>query len=172
MEQESIDQSAVEMAVAGMNHHSSRFVYDENIIIFIYYIERNVLRHDIHPAAAVRHHETDDIPGTHQQIGLGRLIPHLHISLLDGALDTVAGGVFQMGRHELVDADGLLPGIDIQPKMLEHTLFGILNQFIIGPVYHNGYFDNSAILLSSVVSQRETEAPMVWGPPAWLGDCL
>ena len=77
-----------------------------------------------------------------------------------------------MGRHKLVDADGLLPGIDIQPKMLEHTLFGILNQFIIGPVYHNGYFDNSAILLSSVVSQRETEAPIVWGPPAWLGDCL
>ena len=65
MVKESIDQGAVEMAVAGMNHHSGRFVYDENIIILINYIQRNVLRHDIHPAAAVRHHETDDIPGTH-----------------------------------------------------------------------------------------------------------
>ena len=90
MIEQGVDEGAVEMAVTGMDDHSGRLVHDKHIVIFINYIERDILRNQVDATAPVRHHETDDIPGTHQQIRLSRLLPHLHIPLFDGTLDTMS----------------------------------------------------------------------------------
>ena len=90
----------------------------------------------------------------------------------------MARSIFEMTRHKLVDTYGHLPRIDIQPEMLEHSLFFILDfgnvlKIRILPVlviFH--YLESSSILPSSVVSQSETDAPMVRAPLACPGDCL
>ena len=168
MIEQGVDEGAVEVAVAGMYHHAGRLVHHEHVVIFINYIERNVLRDQVDAAAAVRHDETDDIPRTDKEIGLSGLLPYLNIAFFDSTLDTMSRSIFEMGRHELVDANGHLPGIDVETEMLEHSLFFVLDfdYFVIVPVHL--YWT----LPSSVVSQSDTAAPMVSGPLETDGLCL
>ena len=137
MIKQGVDEGAVEVAVARMHHHPRRLVHHEHVVIFIDDVERNVLRDEIDAAAPVRHYETDYVSRTHEQIRLRRLLPHLDISLLDGTLDTVTRSVFEVSGHELVDAYGHLPGIDVEPEMLEHSLFFVLDfdYFVFVPVH-------------------------------------
>ena len=176
MVEKSVDEGAVKVAVTWMDDHARRLIHDQHIIILVNDIQRNILRDQLHSAPPVRHHETDHIPRTHQQIRLRRLLPHLHITLLYSTLDTMTRSILEMGRHELVDADGHLPRIDIQPEMLEHPLFFVLGdgiKFRIKPISVGiHHLESSAIFSSSMVSQSDTDAPMVRGPPAWLGACL
>ena len=120
-----------------MHHHPRRLVHHEHIVIFIDDVERNILRDEVHAAAPVGHHEADHVSGTHEKIGLRRLLPHLNISLLDCTLDAMARSVFEVSRHELVDADGHLPCIDVQTEMFEHSLFFVFNfdYFVFVPVH-------------------------------------
>ena len=151
-----------------MYHHAGRLVHDEHIVILINYIERNVLRNQVDAAAAVRHDETDDISRADKEIGLSGLLPYLNIAFLDSTLDTMSRSIFEMGRHKLVDTDGHLPGIDVKSEMFEHSLFFVFDfdYFVFVPVHL--YWT----LPSSVVSQSDTAAPMVSGPPETDGLCL
>ena len=106
-----------------MYHHPGRLVDDEHIIVLVYYVKRNVLRKNLHPAPAIRHHEADDIARAYYEVGLDDLVAHVHISGLEGLLHAAAGGVLHVGRHVAVDAHGGLPLVHLKPEMFEKLLF-------------------------------------------------
>jgi hypothetical protein len=112
-----------------MYDHPGRLVHYKQVIVFVNYVKRDVFRQDFHPTAPVGHHETDDISGPYDQVGLGHLFSYPDIAFLDRTLDTMPGSVFQVRGHELIDAHRSLAGIDVQAKMLEHSLFFILKSF-------------------------------------------
>ena len=94
---EGIHQRAVKIPVTRMHHHPGWLVHHQYILVFIDDIQRNVLRDDIHAAAAIRHHEPDHIAGADDDIRLGEFPVHEDITGLDGALDAVTGRILQVG---------------------------------------------------------------------------
>ena len=112
-------QSAFEVPVARVHHHSGRLVYHQHILVFIYDIQRNVLRQYLHSSAAVWHHETDDIPRTDYIIRFHHLLPHVYIAFLDGQLYPVTGSVLHMLGHILVYTHRSLSHIHIQAEMFK-----------------------------------------------------
>ena len=133
MESKSIDKSPLEMTVPRVNHHTGRFVYDQKVIILIYYVERDILRKHLETPSFVWHHKADDITWAHYHIGLGNFVSETDIAILYCTLHPVAGSVHKMAGHILVNAKRSLPHIHIEPEMLEHPLLIILHRgFITG----------------------------------------
>lgn len=85
-----VDKRPGEMAVTGMDDHSGRLVDDKHIVIFIDYVQGNVLWKYLQPASLVRHHECDDIPGPDNAVGFGHLVVDPDITITYGALDAVS----------------------------------------------------------------------------------
>ena len=109
-----------------MNHHAGLLVEHQHIIIFIYYVQRNVFRKNLKPAALVRHHKLDHITGTYDIIGLHYLVIHTDIFSLDGKLDTMTRGIFHMGGQILVDSHRYLTCRNVKAVVFEHLLLFIL----------------------------------------------
>ena len=83
---ECVDERPLEVTVAGMHDHSGGLVDNKEVVVLVDYVQRNVLRQDLKTAAAVRHHEADNIPRADDQVRLGDLVVHPHVAFLDGAL--------------------------------------------------------------------------------------
>ena len=144
MEREGVDKSPFEMAVAGVNHHPGGFVQDQYIIVLIDYIEGNILREYLYPAAAIGHHKLDDIARAYYVVRFNRFVGDVDIAFLYSELDSVTGGILHMLRHIFVDADGGLTRIHYEAEVFEHFLFapffrdlGVLYlKGIVQPVCH------------------------------------
>ena len=119
---QSIDESAVEMAMTRMDNHSGRLVDDQEIIIFIYDIQGNILRQDLEAVALIWHHETDDIARAYDDIGLSDLVIDADISALDGILHPMSRCILEMAGHIFVHPHRGLSGIDVEPEVLEHSV--------------------------------------------------
>lgn len=131
MKGKSIDESSLEVAVPRMNNHSGRFVDNKKVVVLIDYVQRDVLRQDLKAAAAVRHHEADDIARADNKVGFRNLVIHTYIPFLDGALNPVSGCVLKMCGHILVHAHWGLADIHIEPEMLEHPLLLVLDALLL-----------------------------------------
>ncbi len=147
---EGVDERALVVAVAGMDHHAGGFVDHEHVVIFIDDLQRNLLRDDLQAAAPVGHHEADHVAGPDDVVGLDGGLPHPHVAFLEGLLDAVAGGVLEVGGHIFVDPDGRLPRIHFQTEVLEHFLRLLLRHF----------FAVAGTLSGSVVRESVTSVPM------------
>ena len=119
MEGQGVDEGAVVVAVAGVDHHPGGFVDDKKVLVLIHDVEGNVFGENLHAAALVGHHETDDVAGTDDGVGLGKFVIDKDIAHLDGELDAVAGCVFGMGRDVFVDANRRLALVGYEAEMLE-----------------------------------------------------
>ncbi len=120
---EGIDERTLEMTVSGMHHHSGRLVYHEHVVVFVHYVERNVLRQDLEAPAAIRHNKSYHIAGTNYVIGLHDLVAYVHIAFLNCQLHAMTRCVLEMLRHIFVYAHRALPCIDVKSEMLEKFRF-------------------------------------------------
>ena len=79
-----------------MDHHAFRFIYDQQMIVLIDDVQRNILRRHIQFFRR-RNPDENPVAGT-QLIILGCLRPSLHGDppLLDETLDIAAGGVLNL----------------------------------------------------------------------------
>ena len=87
---ECIDQSPGKMPVPGVDDHPCRLVEHQKVVVFIYYVERNVLRQYFKASSLVWHDECHHISRTDDAVCLCDLVVDPYIVLLDGALDAVA----------------------------------------------------------------------------------
>ena len=92
VECEGVDQGAFVVAVAGVDHHAGGLVDDEQVVVFVDNVERDVLGDYLYSAPPVGHDEADDVSGADYVVGFDGLVPYLHEPFLDGALDAVARG--------------------------------------------------------------------------------
>ena len=155
-----------------MDHHSGGLVDDEDVFILVGYVQRNILRQDLHAAPLVRHHELDDVAGADDGVGLRGLVVHEDIAQLDGLLDAVAGGVFLVRGNELVHAQGCLALVGYQAEVLEHLLFVLLREK--GLVVEGGHY-SAGIFSGSRVRYRLMDDPYarVWPRPScWYTTAL
>ena len=170
-----IYQRAFEMTVAGVHNHTGLFVDHKHVVIFVHYIERYVLRKNLHSAAPVRHHEADDIARSDYVVGLDGLVSDLDITLLYGALHTVSGGILHMAGHIFVDAQRRLSLVNLETEMLKHSLLLIFDGYVsrdkvfLHHIFGDGecevvsvsaHFDSGLILSWSTVSLIETRLPI------------
>ena len=162
-EREGVHKGAVVVAVARMDDHARGLVHDEHVLVLIDDVERNVFGEDFHPAAPVGHHELDRVAGADHEIGFGDLVVHEDAAFLDRGLDPGAGGVFEVGGHELVDALGLLPGVDAEAEMLKQTVLQLVPVVQVGQ-FHGGYSAGRARrrLTSWPIGTGRFEAPGAW----------
>ena len=128
---ESIDERPLEVTVAGMHDHSGGLVDNEEVVVLIDYVQRNVLRQDLKAAAAVRHHEADHIAWADDKVRFRNLVIHTYITLFDRALNPVSGSVLEMSGHILVHTHRGLADIDVEPEMLEHPLLLVLDAILL-----------------------------------------
>lgn len=119
--------------MTGMYDHSGRLVHHEKILVLIYYIQRNILRLNLETFSFIRHYETDDIARTDNQVSLGYLVIHPHISVLYGELHPMSGSVHKMASHIFIHPQRSLPVIHIHAEMLEHPLLILIG----GTLLHN-----------------------------------
>ena len=124
-------QRAVVIAVAGVHHHAGGLVHHQYVVVFVGYVQGDVLRENLGSPALIGHHKLHHIPGAHDVIGLHGLFVHQHVAQLDGLLHAVAGGVLLVVCDVFVYADGLLPLVYVQAKMLEHFV-GDAREYFLG----------------------------------------
>ena len=116
-----------------MHHHSGRLVHDQQVLVLIDYIERNVLGQNFQSPPLIRHHKLYDIPGTHDAVGLRHPVIHPDVFLLDCQLDTMPGSVFHMRSEVFVHPHRSLAVGHVETVMLEHSvLTGIRILHLLG----------------------------------------
>ena len=134
--------------VPRMDYHPGGLVDNEDVVVLVGDVQRDVLRQDFHAAPLVRHHELDDVAGADDGIGLGGLVVDEDVAELDGLLDAVAGGVFLVGGDELVHTQGRLAFVGHQAEMFEHFLLVLLREkglFVKEGHYSAGIFSGSSV---------------------------
>ena len=105
---ESIDQGAVEVAVARVHDHAGGLVDDHQAGVFIDDVQRDVLGDDFALIAGTIHHHADDVTGVHAVVALDRTAVHSNALCLSGILDAVAAGALDALYEVLVDAQQYL----------------------------------------------------------------
>ena len=144
-----VDERALVVAVAGMDHHAGGLVDHEHVVVLVDDVQRDFLRDDLQPTAPVGHHEADHVAGPDDVVGLDGRLPHPHVAFLEGLLDAVAGSVLEVGGHVFVDPHGRLPRIHFQTEVLEHLLRLLRRHFFA-----------AGTLAGSVVRESVTSVPM------------
>ena len=117
---------AAEMAVTRMHYHSGFLIQYKDIVIFIYYIQRNIFRKYLQSSSLIWHDECNDITGTDDIVRLYDLLIDTDILGLYGKLDTMARGVLHMRSKIFVHTHRDLTGSNVEAIMLEHLLLLIL----------------------------------------------
>ena len=175
MEGEGVDEGAGEMPVTGMDDHARGFVDYQHVLILVHDVQGDVFRQDFDAPPLIGHDEPDHVAGADDRVRLGGLVIDQDVSVLDGQLDPVSGGAFQMGGEVFVDPDGRLSLVGDQPEMLEHfpafrvllgQEIGFFRQVVVQEFRH--FFWGS--LPSSRVKYRLTWEPSVFEVPT--SSCL
>ncbi len=119
---EGVDESAGIVAMPGMDHESRRLVDDENSLVFIDYIERDILCYYLKFIARTIHHDAHDIVGLHLVARLRGFAVDDYASGVGRLLNTVAGGLLHTVDEKLVDSYHLLALIRHETEMLIELL--------------------------------------------------
>ena len=93
-----IDQRPVPVAVARVHDHAGGLVDDQQIVVFVGDVERDVLRHDLDLALGIGHHHGDAVQRLDLVARLGRTSAHEHAAAVDRRLDAVARAVLHPQR--------------------------------------------------------------------------
>jgi len=128
MKGEGVDERPVAVPVGGVNDHARWFVDDHHVVVFVADVERNILRNG--RAALVLRPVTgdfdgDEFSGAEFVVNLYPFAVHQDGAGLDAVLHPVAADFGQFFGQELVDADGLLAGVD-QDFLGLDVVYGVL----------------------------------------------
>jgi len=113
-----IDERAAIVAAAGVYDHTSRFVDDHEIVVFVYDVEGDVFGGDVILVTRAVHHHGDDVAGFHAVVALHGPAVHMDEACLSRLLYAVTRGVGQMVEEELVDTQQLLPPVHHDTEVL------------------------------------------------------
>ena len=116
-----IDQRPVPVAVARVHDHAGGLVDDQQIVVFVGDVERDVLRHDLDLALGIGHHHGDAVQRLDLVARLGRTSAHEHAAAVDRRLDAVARAVLHPQREEFVEPHRLLPPGRRRPRSVRRA---------------------------------------------------
>ena len=103
-----------------MNHQSCRLIHHQQIIVFIYYIKRDILRYNLKIITGTIHHNAHHITRLDLIAALHRLPIHNHAICISRLLDTITRGLLHPVGKEFINTKQLLPLICHKTKMLIH----------------------------------------------------
>ena len=118
MPRHSVDERAMKVACAGMNHQSCGFVHHHQLRIFIDHVEGNVFCLNLRLMTWAVEHQRHHIARAHLIVALHRLVVDVYESGIGSLLYAVTRRVLQLLTHELVHAHGLLTGVCLEAEML------------------------------------------------------
>ena len=108
--------------MTGVDHQSCGFVDYEQIGVFIYDLQRDILRRDGIVMGLMIQQHLNDIARFDAVIGRHRLAVHPHITGIRSGLDAVAAGVGHMLREIFVNPLLALPLVDLAAPALKDLL--------------------------------------------------
>ena len=126
-----IDHRAGIVAESGVYHHAGLLVDDQNIVVFVLYVQGNVFGNNLGIARRIGHQHGNHITGLHLVILSFYLVIHQDATGLGRLLHLVAGGIADKIEQVFVYADDFRPGIHHETKMLvKRILTGAILYFI------------------------------------------
>ena len=128
-----VHQGSGVVAMTGVHHHAGLLIYDDNVIILVKDIERNILWDDLQLPAGIWKHNRDGIERFYLVARLNRLTIYKDISGIGSALNAVARHLLHAVGKPLVDAKHALSLINAEAEMLVQArllLFFLLFLFV------------------------------------------
>ena len=101
-----------------MDDKAGGFVDDEQGVVLIDNVERNVFGYNFPVALRVVQDERDDVAGLHLVVALDGLVAGMDCACLGCLLYAVAAGAGHVVHQELIDADGTLSLVNLYAPML------------------------------------------------------
>ena len=92
-----------------MHNQSGGLVDNKQLVIFIHYVERDVLRNDVEFVARAVHHKRDDVARLDAVVRLHRFAVGKYAVGFCCLLDTVARSVVDVAHKEFVHTEQVLP---------------------------------------------------------------
>jgi hypothetical protein len=105
-----------------VDHHPGRFVHQDQITIFEYDIERDILRNKLAPYWRMRKHDRDRIPGLYTVIGPDPGTVYQDIPRVCCRLDPASGGLLQLVEEEFINPEWSLTRIDRKTEMFKKVV--------------------------------------------------
>ena len=111
------------VAAAGMNHHTGRLVDDQQLVVLVYHVERNLFGFYPVVVGSMVDHQTDDVARTDLVVALhGTLVDIEHAGIGHG-LDAVTALMGHVLGEVFIHAQRHLPGVDFHAQAFEQFLF-------------------------------------------------
>ena len=130
------------MKVSGawMHHHTCRFVYHQEFVVFINDIERNILcLNGVFVSRSVEH-QSDNVFRPYFIVAFYRMVVYMHKTRICRFLNTVATAVLQLVGHKLINAHGHLPLVYNDAQMfVQQSRFVVLFFYFFYIVSHPSY---------------------------------
>ncbi len=115
-----IHESAAVIAMTRVYHEAGRLVYNEQVFVFIHYIERNILGDNFEFISRAIHDDAYNIVRLHLIARLHRLPVHDHTLCIGRLLNSVARCLFHPVNKKLVDTYHLLPLVGYKTEVFIH----------------------------------------------------
>ena len=110
-----IDEGSTWITEAGMHNDLGRFVDDNDVVIFIHHINRNVFGNQVVVLGVFGHDEQDIIIGPDLITGFNGFAVHLYASCIGSALNfSAADIVAQVAMQKFINTDRGLPLVNFQ----------------------------------------------------------
>ena len=158
MKSEGVKQGAVEVTVTGMNHKSSLFIYDDDVIIFIHHVKAYFFREDGDLPRRICQDNRHNIKRFHLIVWFDRLVIDKDAACLCRILNPVTRYVFQTILQKLIHTHQCLSLISHYPEMLEQL--GIL--LIVLSYYTYEIFRHVTITLKQQFLTRSRSRLLRW----------
>ena len=103
-----------------MYDQACRLIHHQQIIVLIYYIQRDIFGDNLQFPAWAIHHDRNHIQRFHPVITFHRLIVHQDTTHLSRQLDAVTGSAHHTVYQELIHPEQGLPLVRYEAEMLIH----------------------------------------------------
>ena len=113
-----VDQGAAKVTTSGMHHHAGWLVDEQQLVVFVYNIQGNLLRYYFPIAFWAVEHQCDDVSGLNLVVALYGFAIGLDVSCLGCLLDAIAAGISEVIHQEFVHSHRILPTICHYSAML------------------------------------------------------
>ena len=107
-----MQQGVLEVAVTGVYHQARLLVDDDDVVVFVDDVQRNLFRLDVGLARRIGEHDGDDVVGLHLIVLLDGLLVDQDVTRLGRVLHAVARDVGEVVGEVGVDALRLLAWVD------------------------------------------------------------
>lgn len=137
-----VDERAAVVAVAGVYDESGRLVYYQQIVVFVWYVERYVFRNDFHLPFWVGHDYGDAVERLYLVARLDRYAVHEYVAAVGCGLHPAARTVFQPDGQVFVYAQHGLSAVYghgevfVQVVLLLFLFFQLFRQFVYTVFIH------------------------------------